>query len=73
MQTAVVKATPPRGERFHNLVSSGVLTPVEWFDDAGERRCIYEVGENKSAVDYLWSLRNAVKKVAENKNSRAFF
>ena len=66
MQKNLFKAAPLGGERFHNLVSSGVLTPMEWFDDLGERRCVYELGDNKTAVAYLWVLRNAVKRVAES-------
>ena len=64
MQSRTGKAEPLVGERFHNLVSSGVLTPFEWRDEMGERHYGYEVGENKQAVDYLDRLRRAIRRVA---------
>lgn len=64
MQARMINAAPVVGERFHNLVSSGVLTPFEWRDEQGERHYGYELGENKEAVDYLDTLRDAVKRVA---------
>jgi len=54
-------------ERFHNLVSSGVLAPFEWYDEQGNHRYGYEVGENKEAVRYLNILQNAIKRVAKSK------
>lgn len=64
MQAHMIKAAPVVGERFHNLVSSGVLTPLEWRDEEGECHYGYELGENKEAVDYLDTLRDAIKRVA---------
>lgn len=64
MQRNMLRAAPLGGERFHNLVSSGVVTPFVWFDDMGTRHHGYELGENKEAVDYLRLLRGAVKRIA---------
>ncbi|WP_458068247.1 hypothetical protein [Rhodanobacter sp. BL-MT-08] len=55
------------GERFHNLVSSGILIPHEWYDDRGDQKYGYEVGENKRATDYMRNLRSAIKGVAQSK------
>jgi hypothetical protein len=55
-------------ERFHNLVSAGVLVPFEWYDEKGSHQYGYEVGENKEAVDYLNSLKNAIKRVAKSRS-----
>lgn len=67
MQLNMRKAAPLSGERFHNLVSSGILGPLEWIDEQGDRHYAYEVGENKQATDYLSNLRAAVKRVAKSK------
>lgn len=67
MHEYMVNVIPLLGERFHNLVSSGVLVPCEWHDEQGDRQCCYEVGENKVAVDYLNSLQNAIKRVTKSK------
>lgn len=67
MQSHMSKSAPLVGERFHSLVSSGVLTPFEWRDEKGERRYGYELGENKEAVDYLRILRDAIKRIARSK------
>lgn len=66
MQSHMFKAGPLVGERFHNLVSSGVLTPFEWNDEKGERRYGYELGENKKAADYLRTLRGAIERSAKS-------
>ncbi|WP_285518411.1 hypothetical protein, partial [Thermolongibacillus altinsuensis] len=58
---------PIVGERFHNLVSSGILIPHAWYDDKGDQQFGYEVGENKQATDYLRRLRAAIKRVAQSK------
>lgn len=55
------------GERFHNLVSSGILIPHQWFDDLGDQQYGYEAGENKQATDYLCNLRAAIIRVAQSK------
>lgn len=54
-------------ERFHNLVSSGVLVPFEWYDKQGNHQYGYDVGENKKAVRYLNNLRDAIIRVAKSK------
>ena len=51
-------------ERFHNLVSSGILEIPEWKPDWGENEPSYFLGENKRAVDYLATLQRAVMRVA---------
>ena len=58
---------PIVGERFHNLVSSGILIPHACYDDKGDQQFGYEVGENKQATDYLRRLRAAIKRVAQSK------
>lgn len=67
MQTHMIKEAPLIGERFHNLVSSGILSSYEWNDANGERCYGYELGENKEAVDYLDTLRDAIKRTAKSK------
>jgi hypothetical protein len=67
MQEYTVSPVPLAGERFHNLVSSGVLVPFEWNDKRGGRQYGYEVGENKQASDYLNVLRDAIRRVAKCK------
>lgn len=54
-------------EKFHNLVSSGILIPFEGCSEQGEHRYGYEVGENAEAVKYLDCLQNAIKRVAKSK------
>lgn len=68
MQPHTIKAAPLVGERFHNLVSSGVLKPFEWNDHEGARRYAYELGQNKEAVVYLNILRDAVRRIAKSKS-----
>jgi hypothetical protein len=63
----MIKAAPLVGQRFHSLVSSGVLSPYEWNDENGERQHGYELGENKQAVDYLDTLQGAIKRIAKSK------
>ncbi|WP_449426867.1 hypothetical protein [Rhodanobacter umsongensis] len=67
MQPHNIKAAPLIGQRFHSLVSSGVLSPFEWNDENGDRQYGYELGENKEAVDYLNFLQSAIKRIAESK------
>lgn len=54
-----------RKERFHNLVSSGILMPRYLYDDMGASTTVYEVGHNKRAKDHLHSLKEAVRAVVE--------
>ena len=58
--------SPSGRERFHNLVSSGVLIPFQWHDEQGVHKCGYAVGENKKAVRYLNMLASAVERVAKS-------
>ncbi|WP_162405403.1 inovirus-type Gp2 protein [Pseudoxanthomonas jiangsuensis] len=57
-------ANPVLRERFHNLVSSGVVIPLQYRDDSDQYVEQYDVGTNKSAVDYLDRLREEVRRVA---------
>lgn len=66
MQTDTSKVHQGR-ERFHDLVSSRVLIPREWYDEAGQRQCSYDLGENKRAADYLDRLQKAVVRIAASK------
>ena len=68
MHSHTIKAAPLVGQRFHNLVSSGILVPYEGYDEDGEHRHGYFLGENKEAVDYLSRLRDAIKRIAKSKN-----
>ena len=66
MQSRTSNAAPLVGERFHNLVSSRVLTPFAWSGEKGERHYGYELGENMKAVEYLDRLRHAIKRVVKS-------
>lgn len=66
MERNKINTISPVVGRFNNLVSSGVITPVEWTDNNGDRQFSYGYGENKEAVDYLDSLQSAVKKIAKS-------
>lgn len=68
MQYRAIKSDPLVGQRFHNLVSSGLLFPYEWYDEQGAHQYSYEIGENKEAVDYLNLLQGAIKRIAKKKN-----
>ncbi|MGN2250317.1 hypothetical protein ACFWZ1_09605 [Frateuria sp. GZRe14] len=54
-----------RRERFHNLVSSGLLNPRDYYDDIGRVAHVYEVDANRRAKDHLRMLKKAVRQVAE--------
>lgn len=66
MQATTIQRASPVGERFHNLVSSGIVIPVDWCDDSGQWQTRYEGSDNRQAVAYLNSLRSAVKKIARS-------
>jgi Protein of unknown function (DUF3296). len=67
MQHHTIKVAPSVGQRFHNLVSSGLLFPFEWYDEEGAHQYRYELGENKEAVEYLDRLQGAIKRIAKSK------
>lgn len=67
MKESAVNDDPSVKERFHNLVSSGVLAPFEWYDEQGNHKYGYAVGENKKAVKYLDTLWGTVERVAKSK------
>lgn len=54
-----------RRERFHNLVSSGIVSSRDYYDDMGRSSHVYEIGENKRAKDYLSCLKKTVKVVVD--------
>lgn len=66
MQRNMIQRASLAGERFHNLVSSRLVTPIDWIDDSGELKTTYECNENWQAVEYLDTLRSAVKKIAHS-------
>ena len=66
MERNTINAISPVGERFTNLVSSGVITAIGWMDESGERHSFYECGANKEAVNYLNVLRNVIKDISRS-------
>ena len=67
MKHQSTKDSVPAKERFHNLVSSGLVSPRQWIDSVGVHHYAYFIDENKDAVRQLDSIRAIVMRIAKSK------
>lgn len=53
-------------QKFHDLVSSRIIVPLEFVDQSGVMQQRYLIGEAKQAVAYLESLRHVIRRIAKS-------